>query len=132
MHRRAVIDASVLAAVFLLEEGHQQWSERLGQLVKALAPHFCRFEVGNTIWKQPSLSVDNAQRIVEQLFLFPLDEQFDEHYACLAMKIAKDNKISFYDAAYIAAAKINSLPLWSLDKKQALVAKKEGIDVFGG
>jgi predicted nucleic acid-binding protein len=120
-----VVDASVLAAIALSEDGSGVLSERLAGMARVCSVPFCRFEVANALWKARSLSEHEVQVRVEILFDFPLDEAFPVEAARAAMAVARRHRITFYDAAYIALARQEGLPLWTLDRRQSGAARGE-------
>ncbi len=125
----AVVDSSILAAVLLREPGFEGYAKRLGALTHARTAPFARFEVANALWKQRALTEVDAKRALELLFSLPLDDSFDLDDAQRAFLIARDAAHPFYDAAFIAIAEEEALPLWTLDQGQARIAKERGIEV---
>ncbi len=128
-----VIDASALAA-FLLKE--PIWKELAEYLKYAVSIDHIVKEVANTIWKAHMLrriiDANNAIRLY-RILLSMMDVNIlieaENKYMDEAFKIALKHNITVYDALYIALAKRKNLPLLTLDKKQARIAKKLGIHV---
>ena len=115
-----VIDASSIAKYILREEN---WEDEPYSLTLALA------EVSNAIWKHhvlyKEISYEDAKTMfnaLEKLKDVVIFESF-ENYLKEAMKISIKEKITIYDALYLAQAKKFSSLLTS-DEKQWKVAKK--------
>ncbi len=127
-----VVDASSLAKYILREENWEDVERYLADgtcsLTLALA------EVSNAIWKHQvvysAISVEEAEimfkalnETVEVIIYEPL-----ENYVSRAQKIAIEEKITIYDALYIAQAERYGKILTS-DVKQKDSAEKRGIEV---
>lgn len=126
----AVVDASLLSAIFLREERWAQYADRLDALGVVWSVPFVRFEVSNAIWKHHEFSVESAEDLAADVFRFRVQEEFSDGLARIAMSLARANRIAFYDAAYVALACSLKLPLWTLDERQAQVARKLGVEVW--
>ena len=126
-----VIDASSLAKYILREDNWKKVREYLlnepYSLTLALA------EVSNAIWKHHVLykeisdedakTMFNALKKLKDVVIFEPFEKYLED----AMKISIEEKITIYDALYLAQARKFSSLLTS-DEKQWKVAKKMGIN----
>ena len=129
-----VIDSSALAKYLLREEGWRGVEKYLLKPTYSI-DHVVK-EVSNAIWKHVivhgyiskgmALNVYSLlKRLIEEEVIV-LETQ--EKYIDKAIEIALDNKITVYDALYIAQA-INYGELVTSDKVQSIVAKKYGIRV---
>ena len=129
-----VIDSSALAKYLLREEGWRGVEKYLLKPTYSI-DHIVK-EVSNAIWKHAIvhgyISKDIAlnvysllKRLIEEEIIV-LETQ--EKYIDKAIEIALDNKITVYDALYIAQA-ISYGELVTSDKVQAIVAEKYGIRV---
>jgi len=129
-----VIDSSALAKYLLREEGWRGVEKYLLKPTYSI-DHVVK-EVSNAIWKHAivhgyiskgmALNVYSLlKRLIEEEVIV-LETQ--EKYIDKAIEIALDNKITVYDALYIAQA-INYGELVTSDKVQSIVAKKYGIRV---
>lgn len=123
----AVVDSSVFAAILLREPGHLDMAHRLGGLQQIHAPPFFRFEVANALWKQRAWSLDDRQRALDVLLALPVDEVFTTDDARRALVLAVEHEHPFYDTAFVALAQRHELPLWTLDRRQATLARGEGV-----
>lgn len=127
-----VIDASSLAKYILREDNWSKVREwmlnELHSLTLALA------EVSNAIWKHhvlyKEISYEDAETMFHALKKFRDVVAFEsfERYLEDALHISMEEKITVYDALYLAQAKKFNGLLTS-DEKQWKVAKKMGINV---
>ncbi|MEM1658171.1 MAG: type II toxin-antitoxin system VapC family toxin [Candidatus Jordarchaeales archaeon] len=120
-----VVDASALAKVLLQEEGWEgvELTARTATLDHAL------IEALNAVWKAAilgKLGKDDAMERVEALKLisrgllvFKAQEHFNR-----SMEIALAEKLTIYDAVYIALAEQLGTELQTSDTKQFYAAKK--------
>jgi predicted nucleic acid-binding protein len=89
------------------------------------------YEVGNAIWKESTLlkflTPQEAKRLgtMAQIVLAKIDKVTNEGEDFQKiLEIAQDEKLSFYDSAYIFFAKQKGLPLVTEDKQLEVKAKK--------
>lgn len=123
---RVVVDSSVFAAIFLREPGFDAMAGRLGRLRRVRSAPFFRFEVANALWKHAS-NIPDLEEVLEALFALPVDDAFDLTAARAGMAIALARRETFYDSAFVAICKLESLPLWTLDRRQAKMANAENV-----
>lgn len=119
-----IVDASVVAKWFLKGEEWEEESLKLREMfesgeVELWAPSLILYEVGNVIWKRRDIPIDIASKIVSKAFeylkeiiLIPTSE-----IAELSMRIARELKITFYDATYVALSTLRKDQLVTADKK---------------
>lgn len=125
-----VIDASVYAKWFNKGEEFEEEALRLRNdfisgRVELYAPSQIVFEVCNTIWKNRNISDTDASLLAKQVIvlrpeIFKLDSEETEE----AMMLARLENASFYDTAYIVAAKKLAFTLITADDKQHEAAKR--------
>ena len=123
-----VADTSIIGRVILREEG---WKLALEALLETRI-HVVDFqisEIGNLLWKRRDLTIKEATERYKEALLFtdeihPTAEVFEE-----ALKISKQYNLPFYDSEIIALAKKLSLPLYSADRLQAEISRKNGLKV---
>lgn len=125
-----VIDASILSALFLNEEGSDYIRNVVESETTLYAPSFWRYEVSNAIWKRKVIPQDKAKRLVDIIWSFPVYTNESKEFAMESMFIARKYGITFYDSYYIAMAKLICIPLWTIDKVQAKSAVKAGISLW--
>ncbi len=129
-----VIDASALAKYILKEENWFEVSNYLKRGVLSV-DHIIK-EAGNAIWKhfilRKMIDKDTANDLFKLLFRFieskVLILEPESKFLESAFKIAIDNKITLYDAIYLAQAKQYGELLTS-DKRQSKIAETLGIKV---
>ncbi len=119
-----IIDASVAAKWFLKGEEWEEESLRIKNMfenggIDLSAPSIILYEVGNTIWKRKDISSEIARKLVEKAFeyLRELIVLPSGEIANLAMRIAREYNITFYDAIYIALSKQRKEIFITADKK---------------
>ena len=130
-----VIDASSLAKYVLKEEGWLKVEEYLLKEVCSI-DHVIK-EVANAIWKHSTIYSRVGEETAETMYgilkklveenIVKIERQ--DKYVDEAFKIALQNKITVYDALYLAQAKHYGKLLTS-DMKQAKIAEKLGIEVY--
>ena len=128
-----VIDASALTKYLLREEG---WHvvERFLERGACSVDHIVK-EVANAIWKHSVvrgvIDTDLAIEIYKALKKLVSDVivlEPQEEYLDKAMEIALQNKVTVYDALYIAQASYKG-ELLTADRQQAAIARRLGIVV---
>ena len=119
-----VVDTSVIAAMLLREPGWQAIATRLASLDAVRTAPFFRFECANVVWKQRA---DAAA--IDLVGALPVDDRFDVADAKEALRIGLEHGLPFYDAAFLALATRASLPLWTLDRRQADVGRAIGVAI---
>lgn len=127
---KVVVDASVAAKWFNKEE-YSGEAVALKQAyvdgtVELVAPMHLIYEVGNSIWKNKQLSVEDASKAIS--LLLDLDLNLVEPSANdlrRVMEIARKRSITFYDALYIEVAEKYGVKLVTADSEQ--IEKSEGI-----
>ena len=119
---RAVLDSSILAAMFFKEAASPR-ALKCASECDPVTLDLAMAEVGNVAWKQVVFFGENRDRASDAL----QDCQDFIATACtiikasdLSMKafqIAVDDKISYYDSLFLAAAEREGIPLITLDQK---------------
>ena len=128
-----VIDSSAIAKFLLKEEG---WLQVKGFLLeKPYTLELAVKEVANAIWRRVMLlrdiSVGKAFIILNDLlelkkYLLVVEPQTP--YLSQALKIAIENKITVYDALFIAQALAKQAVLITSDEKQCKLAENLNIE----
>ena len=128
MPPRAVLDSSILAAMFFKEASSPR-ALKCASECDPVTLDLAMAEVGNVAWKQVVFFGENRDRASDAL----QDCQDFIATACtiikasdLSMKafqIAVDDKISYYDSLFLAAAEREGFPLMTLDQKLQEKAK---------
>ena len=123
MDRRLVIDASVVIASLLPDEPYRAASLRilkgfLSGNLELLAVPLLRFEITNALWKAISrgrTKLSDAQAALREFEAFNLPERKVATQEIL--RIAHTYNRSAYDAAYLALAEREQIPLVTADKR---------------
>lgn len=119
-----VIDASVI--VKWLNQDREQHTEQAMLLLTgaALGTHrlvtadLALFEVLNALIRGKGLTGRVLEMALENFFLLPLGrQQTTTRIASLAVLIAQEQKITFYDAVYLAHAQEHGVPLVTANPK---------------
>jgi len=128
-----VVDASVLAAFILKEPG---WRGLAGYIKRCTSVDHVLKEVSNAIWRacivKGYIDLSSARELLEVLMSLVERNMVlepEERYLSEALEVALEDKITVYDALYIAMARARNLPLLTLDKGQARVARSYGVEV---
>ncbi len=125
-----VVDASVLSALFLHEEGSETIREVIHSETTLFSSSFWRFEVSNAVWKRKDLPLKTAQNLIEIIWRFPVSAWESPALAMKAMTLARKHAMSFYDSFYLAMADDLGIPLWTLDRVQSTAAVKEDVRLW--
>ncbi|WP_243665551.1 type II toxin-antitoxin system VapC family toxin [Vulcanisaeta sp. JCM 16159] len=127
-----MIDASALTAFILKEPG---WQSLIGYFMNSVSVDHVIKEVMNVIWKVQIRGIITKEYsiklrdILMSLISKNIIIEPEEKYVDKAFTIAMDNRITIYDALYVALAISRGLPLLTLDNKQGEVARRIGINV---
>ena len=132
MPDRVVLDSSILAAMFFKEAASSR-ALKCAAECDPVTLDLAIAEVGNVAWKQVVLFGENKERALDAF----RDCQDFIATACTLLKasdltteafeIAVENKISYYDSLFLAAARDGEMPLLTLDRKlyEKAKAKKD-------
>ena len=127
-----VVDSSVFASIFLREDGFRRRAAELAEVEHVRAAPFFRFEVANALWKQRHWPEREVERALGTLFALPIDVGFGAEDARRTTKLARRFGYTFYDMAFVALALREHLPLWTLDQRQAAIARELGLACRSG
>ena len=129
-----IIDASVAAGWCFRDEASEAGDNILEQVKKfgAYVPSLWHLEVGNVLRqaeRRNRISESVSQRQFQLLLTLPI--QVDSETAAQAwaatMLLARQHKLTVYDAAYLELATRRGLPLASKDKELLAAAGREGV-----
>ncbi len=119
---RVVLDSNVLAAMFFKEDASQRALKAVTE-PDLVTLDLSIVEVGNVAWKLVILSGEDKDLtltalqkclsfISEACNIARAQDLVEEAY-----EISMETKVTFYDSLYLALAKIEQVPLLTLDKK---------------
>ena len=130
-----VIDASITIA-WILPDEHSDLARTVRDRVLAegaVVPSIWTLEVTNILVmaqrraRTDAASVTQALALLQQLPVTVVPGSLDDFDAVAAA--ARDHKLTAYDAAYLALARREGLPLATLDRELAAAAKAVGVAV---
>jgi predicted nucleic acid-binding protein len=129
-----VLDASI-SAVWALADESSPIADRAAELFNsefALVPPLWWYEVRNLLVvneRRLRMTVDDSRLFLDLLSSYPIrtDSTEDED---MTLQLARDHRLSFYDAAYLAVAKRNRVAIATLDKTLRNAAVAEGISLL--
>lgn len=116
---RIVIDASALLP-YWLPEALTAAALRVVEGSALCAPSLLYFEAGNILWKSMTrglLSIEQARQTQRDIHDLNIELIEDLQLPMLTLEIAHAYQISFYDASYVAIAKLLVLPLITADQR---------------
>lgn len=118
---RLVLDASVAAKWFsneeLTDKAVNVRDAFLDGKIDLCAPEHLLYEVGNSVWKNKNLDIDDRIRAVESLLEMAIDLiRLDSKTAGQTMKIAHQLGLTYYDAVYAQLSMMLGIPLLTADK----------------
>jgi predicted nucleic acid-binding protein len=129
-----VLDASVAAVWALADESSSLADIAAGRLKNenALVPPLWWYEVRNLLVvneRRQRMTVEDTAHYLELLSSFPIrvDPVEDEQSV---FRCARQYRLSFYDAAYLAVALRNRLPIATLDKDLRDAALAAGVPLL--
>ncbi|MGA9097739.1 MAG: type II toxin-antitoxin system VapC family toxin [Methanotrichaceae archaeon] len=121
MPDRVVLDTGIIFAVYFKEEASSR-AKKVAAENDPITVDLAFAEAGNAAWKRVVLFGEDRDASQESL-----SKCIDYIKSCtilrssdltdLAFKIAVENKTTFYDSLFLAAAEIEKVPLLTLDKK---------------
>ncbi len=130
-----VIDASIAAAWCFPDEATQQTRgvlRAVGDSFDPIAPSLWFYEIHNTLLvglKRGRIGPEDAKSLLT--FLAGLDVQLVEpSEPAQIFALPEKHGLTFYDAAYLAMALRQNLPLATLDKDLLRAAKDAGVTLF--
>jgi len=127
MRDRAVLDSGVIFALYFEEDA----SERAVKAANGYCPitlDLAVAEVGNAAWKRVSFFKESKEATWLSLskclqFIKSCTIMNSSDLAGQAYEISLENKTTFYDSLFLAAAQQEKVPLLTLDKKMYVAAK---------
>ena len=128
MRDRLVVDTTIFATIVLREGDWRELAGRLASLRAIFAAPFFRFECANVVWKRRrELGAEASAAALDLVWGLGVDERFDVADAHRALILGRNHQLPFYDAAFIAVAEREGVPLWTLDGRQGDVASALGV-----
>ena len=133
-----VLDVSITAAWLFTDEASSASKALLRRLLqtKAVVPRLWHLETGNMLLvaeRRGRITAGEVERIVDDLARLPIETDSEagrEHQAIL--RLARQHRLTTYDAAYLDLAIRRRLPLATRDKDLQRAAKSAKIAVLEG
>ena len=117
---RAIVDASVAAKWYFIEEHSDLAEILLGEEWEILAPDFIHIEVGAIAWKRVQrgeIDAAAAGHVLTELFQVPFNLVRATELAPAALALALQTGRTIYDCLYLAMAIREGCPLVTADRK---------------
>lgn len=137
--RDFVIDNSVVMSWCFQDETSKYTDAVLGHLEEATAyvPAIWPLEVGNVLLvaeRRKRLSQADSSRFISLLFDLPIivEQELPERMLSEILSLAREYKLSSYDASYLDIAMRKGLPIASTDKHILAAAKRSNIPIVSG
>lgn len=125
-----VIDASVLAAAFLTEAGSPEARAYLRRGPRLIAPDLLRLEMASIaakkVWKGEA-SLEAGSRAVSAIDEFVISTHGGDALIERVFILAATQRFSAYDAAYLALAEFEQVPVVTFDQKLIARAREAGL-----
>ncbi len=130
-----IVDASVAGAWLLPDEDHPFATEMMNRLADedAVAPELLQHEIRSILLiaeKRGRIGEDMIYTALTRFHALPL-RLVSRSEDSEVVRVARRHQLSAYDAAYLALALTESLPLATLDRKLAAAARAERAIVLG-
>jgi predicted nucleic acid-binding protein len=130
-----VLDASIAGCWALEDEQHSRADEALARILteEAVVPSLWWFEVRNILLineRRKRINESGTTGFLRYLATLPIrSDRFPEEAGIL--RLARDYRLSIYDAAYLELALRESIPLATLDSALISAARAEKIPLIG-
>jgi len=129
-----VIDASVAASWLLPDEGHASAAAAYRRLRSdhALVPGLWWFEVRNIFViseRRGRLDGEQTRKALALLGSLPIQQDLEPDEAAV-LRLARQHRLTVYDAFYLELAQRENLGLATLDAELARAASNEGVDLI--
>jgi predicted nucleic acid-binding protein len=133
----AVIDAS-LALTWFFEDEATPETDRLLDRVRhegAVVPALWRLELGNVLLqaeRRGRISTANVEQRLTLIARLPIsvDPETVSRAWRDTLAVARTERLTVYDAAYLELATRRRVPLFTLDKELAAAARRRGAEVY--
>lgn len=132
-----VLDCSVALAWILPDEDEHRVAALLERLATdgAIVPEVWPLEVANALLvaqRRRRLKENDIERALGDLAALPIrvDQETHQHALGATLSLAREYKLTSYDAAYLELARRTRLPLATLDKKLRSASRAAGIELL--
>ena len=134
---RTTLDASV-ALAWLLEEMTPGWVAALladieSCVTHAMVPSLFWLEVGNALVRDGSLTDEQAMDGLLRYEALGVETvEVGPPLRLRALQLAREKRLTMYDATYLAVAEATNAPLATLDTRLQRAAASMGLSAWGG
>lgn len=130
-----VVDASIAGAWLLPDEENTIAEQAMTRMAEedAVAPDLLRHEIRSILLsaeRRERISADFVHSALARFRALPL-QLVGPGDDTEVVRLSRKYRLSAYDAAYLAVALLEQLPLATLDRRLAEAARAEGVAVFG-
>jgi len=139
MNRSFVIDNSVVMTWCFKDEENQYADSILDSLEHfiAIVPSIWPLEIGNVLLvaeRKKRLSVADSTRFIALLSELPItvDQESPERMIKEIFALAREYRLSTYDASYLDLAMKKSIPIATLDNRLLTAAKQSKVSIMTG
>src|SRR2546425_10070304 len=129
---RYVLDSSVIAKWFVQEADSEKAVEIRDlftrEKIQLSTISLARYELGNTLWKHPSKTADNVREDFAALseMALPTQDLDDPQILTKVFQIARELRITYYDASFVAAAEASKATFVTADGPLSRKVKGRG------
>jgi predicted nucleic acid-binding protein len=131
-----ILDCSISASWCLKDESNDEANQILDRLGdhQALVPSIWPMEMANVFVvaeRRGRVSSADAARAVEILLCLPIEAERGDLEALSRIRLlAREHKLSAYDASYLDLARRTGFPIATLDHALQAAARKCGVSLF--
>lgn len=133
-----VLDCSVTLSWFLEDEATPSTDRIQDSLAKdseAYVPALWSFEIGNAFWvseRRKRIQKETIRLFLEHLNKLPIHVEPSLTFPLVSqlIELARNHKLSVYDAAYLELAIRKKIPLATLDSELIQAAKKMNVSIL--
>jgi len=118
--KTAVIDASIIAAVFFQEEHAAKAEKVLTSGAELLAPDLIFAELASVAWKRHArdeITHDDALALLTDMQRIPLNVTSIRSLVAPALTLALSTERTIYDCLYVTLAMQNQCAMWTADRR---------------
>jgi predicted nucleic acid-binding protein len=131
-----ILDCSISASWCLKDESNDEANKILDHLeeIRALVPSIWPVEMANVLVvaeRRGRISAADAARAIEILLCLPIEtDNSNLENLGLIRLLAREHKLSAYDASYLELAQRTGFPIATLDHAIQAAARKCGVSLF--
>lgn len=135
--KTVVLDASVVLKWFLLqgekgiEKARSYQKDHLEEKLEIAVPELIFYEVGNVLITKPGAEKEDVEEALEILHRLSLRvERTSLTLERVGLELCQKYEVSYYDAAYLALAKLLGAVMITADRKLYQKLRRENVDLL--